>query len=917
MVALIAACASQNAAKGKAAEETRLITDIITSEEAESTSVTVKGNRELTYTAIKQVFPLGVLFDFPGTALDNIKTIYYPPENDYISSIRATQIDEDGKSSRIFIALKKDLPYTTEPDADGVKIVFPKSGKLAAKKPAEAPQAETAAPKPAPAPEKEAKKEPAPPATRMMSVSAKPFKKNVVVTVKADGAILKYKSFTISETPPRIVYDIYKLKSPFKGEQRIAVKSEQIKKIRHFAHPDKIRIVLETKKPYLSKYTERPVDDGLMIYVGQAPAPESDMKPMPAEKKAAMPMQASAAQSASTEKAKPAKYDKPAWLNRIDFASEEAGKSAIIIGTTRPVEYQMVKVNNKRLHLNLMNTNLPEYLKRALITTRFQSAVDRITPTYSPKSKETVIDVELREGVPYFVKQTEDVIRVNFSASKIPPRPYEDAKLPAWKQVMVEPSTEPGTQKEAVAPTGQQAEAAPAAEGALPSAAEALKTPLAENELEATKEEISLAERLDRTGPPEEKYTGEKIALDFYDTDIKNVFRIIREISGKNFAIDKNVTGKVTLTLDKPVPWDQVLDLVLKMNQLGMTMEGDIIRIATLNSLAQEEKLKQAQLKATQQAVKQKKALEPLITAYIPVSYSNAQSEVLPHIQTVLTEGRGKASVDTRNNQLILTDTAEKIEQIREIVMRIDQVTPQVVIEARIVEANTNFTRDLGFDWGTVSAGPFEIGDSELTLTGTASNLPSTSPSATLGFDFVKLTGTPFSIIDAQLLVSETEGKTNIISAPKVVTLDNKKAKIKQGLEVPYLERDSSGNATVRFKNVDLLLEVTPNVTPDDRIVMKIFVTKNDVAEQTEDGPALSTNEAETELLIENGDTIVIGGIVKSTITYGEKGIPGLRQIGVLGWLFKSQSKTDSKNELLIFITPRIVQLKQKSETKI
>ena len=209
------------------------------------------------------------------------------------------------------------------------------------------------------------------------------------------------------------------------------------------------------------------------------------------------------------------------------------------------------------------------------------------------------------------------------------------------------------------------------------------------------------------------------------------------------------------------------------------------------------------------------------------------------------------------------------------------------------------------------------MGGSELTLNGLASNLPAAAPSGVVGLDFVKLSGTPFSIIDARLVVSETEGKTNIISAPKVVTLDNKKAKIKQGLEVPYQERDSSGNSTIRFKNVDLLLEVTPNVTPDNRIVMKIFVTKNDVAEQTPEGPALSTNEAETELLIENGDTIVIGGIVKSAITYGERGIPGLRKVGVLGWLFKSQSKTDTKNELLIFITPRIVQLKQKGGMEI
>ena len=929
-VVLFAACASQNSAKGKAAEANKLITDIITSEDAATTTVSVKGNQALTYTAIKQVFPQGVLFDFPETSLDNIKTVYYPPENEFISSIRATQIEEGGTTSRVFIALKKDLPYNIKPDAAGLNIEFSKSGKLAAETPPKAPQAEKAATDPMPEPAKV----PAPPATRMTSVSATALKQNVVIKIKADGIITNYKSFTISETPPRIVYDIYKLKSPFKGEQRIAVKSGQVSKIRHFGHSDKIRIVLETNKAYLSKYTARPVDNGLLIYVGQAPPPVNEKKPGSVEPLAAKPRQASALAPTGAEKSQPVKYDKPAWLNRIDFTSEESGKSAIIVGTTRPVEYRMIKVGHKRLHLRLLNTNLPEYRKRALITTRFQSAIDRITPSYTAKSKDTVIDVELRENVPYFVKQTDGVIRVNFSASKIPPRPYEDAKLPAWKQLMAEPSTGPTgpeAQKATTLLTGPQATESPAtAEAlqalpsageataeALPSAGKALKSTMAQSELKLTKKERSLEERLTSAAPSDEKYTGEKIALDFYDTDIKNVFRIIREISGKNFAIDKNVTGKVTLALDKPVPWDQVLELVLKMNQLGMTMEGDIIRIATLSSLAQEEKLTQARIKATQQAIQQRKSLEPLVTAYLPVSYSNAQTEVLPHIQSVLTEGRGKASVDARNNQLILTDTAEKIDQIREIVMKIDQVTPQVVIEARIVEANSNFTRDLGFDWGTVSAGPFNNGGTELILNGLASNLPAAAPSGVVGFDFRKLTGTPFSIIDAKLVVSETEGKTNIISAPKVVTLDNKKARIKQGLEVPYQERDSSGNSTIRFKNVDLLLEVTPNVTSDNRIVMKIFVTKNDVAEQTPDGPALSTNEAETELLIDDGDTIVIGGIVKSAITYGEKGIPGLRNIGVLGWLFKAQSKTDTKNELLIFITPRIVKLKQKNSMDI
>ena len=176
----------------------------------------------------------------------------------------------------------------------------------------------------------------------------------------------------------------------------------------------------------------------------------------------------------------------------------------------------------------------------------------------------------------------------------------------------------------------------------------------------------------------------------------------------------------------------------------------------------------------------------------------------------------------------------------------------------------------------------------------------------------MKTSGTSFEIVNAVLAAADVEDKINIISAPKVVTLDNKKAKIMQGFEIPYLERDDSGNATIKFKDVDLLLEVTPRVNPDKRITMTILVTKNDLVDPDLIPPALSTNEAETEILVDDGDTIVIGGILKSTLTWEERGIPGLRKVGVLGWLFKYQSDTDEKKELLIFLTPQIVQLKQK-----
>ena len=412
------------------------------------------------------------------------------------------------------------------------------------------------------------------------------------------------------------------------------------------------------------------------------------------------------------------------------------------------------------------------------------------------------------------------------------------------------------------------------------------------------------------------RYTGEPIALDFYETDIKNVFRILKEISGKNFAVDKNVTGKVTLALEEPVPWDQVLDLVLKMNQLGRIWEGDIIRVATLKTLELEEK--QRRLKLEEE--KKRRRQEALITAFYRINYADAKTVMETHIRPLYEprEGakekeRGSVTVDSRLNMIIVTGTPSLVKRAKEIINRIDLVTPQVIIEARVVEANSNFSRDLGFDWGTTTLGEFALGDvlGIGPTTFRASNLPDVDPTAVLGFNFATLSGTPFEILNAQLVASEVEGSTNILSAPKVVTLNNVKATIKQGFEVPYLERDSSGNATVKFKDVDLLLEVTPQVTFDNRVALDIYVTKNDIVDPTASQPALSTNEATTKILMDDGETIVIGGILKSTQSWGEDRIPGLGKLPGLGWLFKSQEQNDDKNELLIFITPQIVYLEQ------
>ena len=409
------------------------------------------------------------------------------------------------------------------------------------------------------------------------------------------------------------------------------------------------------------------------------------------------------------------------------------------------------------------------------------------------------------------------------------------------------------------------------------------------------------------------QYTGEKIKLDFYETDIKNVFRMLKNVAGINFAIDKDVEGRVTLSLEDPVPWDQILDLVLKMNGLGYKQEGNIIRIATLDTLKREQILLQDAIAERKKARESRQSLEPLITEYIPISYADAKEDIQPHIEQILTKDRGRISVDKRTNTIIITDIRSKLDQIREIIYRLDQVTPQIMIEAKVLEANKSFSRTLGMGLS------FVRGQTANTVTNSedyriALNHPPSAPLSTGAVNIYNVLGSTFSSLQAQIIASEIKGDLKIISSPKILTLDNKKAYIKQGIEYAYLERDSSGGASVKFKDIDLLLEVTPHVTPDKRIAMTVHLTKNDIASITAGIPSLSTNEAETELLVNNKDTIVIGGIEKQTDNTIMSETPFLSAIPLIGRLFRSNITQDNRNELLIFLTPSIIQLEQKRD---
>jgi type IV pilus assembly protein PilQ len=597
---------------------------------------------------------------------------------------------------------------------------------------------------------------------------------------------------------------------------------------------------------------------------------------------------------------RPVGIENQIWVNRIDFLGEPGGRSTLSIETTEKVDFDIRKVSDTMLELRLLNTNIAEFRQRPLITTRFQSAVNRIMPVQLPTMKDfSLFSIELREPVAYYTEQVEGLLLIHFDASSIPPAPADETNLPAWKRAL----------EEAIGPV----DVAPLASAEnLTGDTEKIEAPGSPGQLQDadTAEKVYDVDEAMVLKKKTKKFTGEKIALDFFQTDIKNVFRILREVSGKNFAIDKDVSGKVTLTLERPVPWDQVLDLVLRMNQLGMIVEGDIYRIATLATLKKENDLRKAQIAALQKEKEQIKALEPLETRYIPISYSDAKTEILPHIENILTKDRGSATVDEKNNQVIITDTADKVGQASEIAMLIDKVTAQVIIEARVVEVEENFTKEIGINWSG-SIGPVNMNEHGTEYTNNiAMNY---AANTTNGFELIydKIAGTPF-YLDAKLTAIEANGNGKILSAPKIVTLNNKKAMISQGSEVGYLERDSAGGSSVKFKKVDLKLEVTPHVTPDNRISMTIFITKNDVTDYVDGVPIISTNEATTELLVNDGDTVVIGGIIKNSETTEKTAFPGLYKIPVLGWLFQNNLDETEKKELLIFMNPKIVQLEQR-----
>ncbi len=411
------------------------------------------------------------------------------------------------------------------------------------------------------------------------------------------------------------------------------------------------------------------------------------------------------------------------------------------------------------------------------------------------------------------------------------------------------------------------------------------------------------------------EYQGRPMTLNFQDISVRAVLQIIAGYNEFNLVTSDSVTGNITLRLDG-VPWDQALDVVLRIKGLDKRMDGSILMVAPAEELAARE--------AKDLLAKQKvEDLEPLYSEYIRLNYAKAEdfADLLKTDTNSIISARGSVSVDQRTNTLLIKDSAKSIESIRRMIETLDIPVQQVIIESRMVTVRDNVTEDLGVRWGfsdqqdsdgisgslegaeSISNGIIPDLSDRLNV-----NLPITNPAASIGLHIAKLANG--TLIDLELSALEEENKAEIIASPRITAANQQKARIEQGTEIPYTESASSGATTVSFKKAVLSLEVTPHITPDNKVILDLVITQDTRGEtvQTGTGEAVSidTQQIETQVLVDNGQTVVLGGIFQQQIINTTNKVPVLGDIPYVGRLFKSTSEFNEKRELLIFVTPKI-----------
>ncbi len=415
----------------------------------------------------------------------------------------------------------------------------------------------------------------------------------------------------------------------------------------------------------------------------------------------------------------------------------------------------------------------------------------------------------------------------------------------------------------------------------------------------------------------EPEYEGERLSLNFQDIEVRSVLQLLADFTDLNIVVTDSVTGNLTLRLHN-VPWDQALDIILQTRGLDKRRTNNVIYVAPFEEIAEREHRER-------EAAREREQQAPLRTEYIQVNYARAGdlASLIEGADADLLSERGSINVDERTNTMVIQDTASNLEEARRMVNRLDIPVRQVLIESRIVVADDSFNRELGARFGVsrdTTGGGTRDGFSTAGDLGAAQdlragdepgdgrfnvNLPAQSPSGTLGLALARLPmGT---LLELELSAMQAEGRGEIVSSPRVITANQREATIEQGVEIPYQEAAASGATSVSFRDATLSLNVTPQITPDDRIIMDLRVTRDTVGEIFAGVPSVDTRAVETEVLVDDGETVVLGGIYEQETAEQVERVPFFGDLPIVGRLFRNELTQDDQSELLVFVTPQIV----------
>ncbi len=670
----------------------------------------------------------------------------------------------------------------------------------------------------------------------------------VQITLFMTRPVAEPMSFTI-DNPARIAFDFPQTVSRLeKRSQTIGV--GVAKSITAVEAQGRTRVVLNLVE--LVPYETRIVDNALVVTLQDAgvTAPAPVVAASAAEQPAPAAMDSAPA---------PTTRSGPAIAN-VDFRRGELGEGRIIVTLTDPTIPVDMRQEGGKVVVDFLNSSLPERLERRL------DVIDFATP----------------------VKTIDTIARGSTVRMSIEPiGDYDHLAYQSENQFTIE-----------------------------------IKPTTKEEQEERRKQEFG--------------YTGERLSLNFQDIEARSVLQLIADFTGTNIVVSDTVSGSLTLRLQN-VPWDQALDIILKTKGLAMRQTGNVMLVAPSEEIAAREKLEL-------ESQKQIEELAPLFSEFVQINYAKAAdiAALLQGEGAGLTSERGAISVDDRTNTLLIQDTADKLEEIRKLVARLDIPVRQVLIESRIVIANDDFAKDLGVKFGLSHANTINSGNDFIGIGGTRpgafayegvffdpvsgtlvqepvitgfeaggdgvegliTNLPVTSPTGSIMMTVGSLGD---RLLQLELSAMQAEGKGEVVSSPRVITSNQQEAVIRQGVEIPYQEASSSGATSTSFKEAVLSLAVTPQITPDDRIIMDVQVNKDSVGQIFNGVPSIDTREVTTQVLVDNGETLVLGGIYEQETLNEVDKVPFFGDLPGVGWLFSTTRNADDKSELLIFVTPKIV----------